>query len=421
MMAVLGVSSSAIAAPVNDAFANRLPIFNGTSNAVTGSNVGATLEAGEPIPTGYTSTNYQGTIWYEFQPVVDDWWEVTTVGSDFDTVISVWTGPSFASLFQVHVNDEAVEGKVSRLRFPSSGGGDTSYYIAVAGKGGARGNVKLTVLSRPDPMITSLSSVSINPTTVDVASAAASTTFTTVMSVNGDVASGYVKLYSPSGILVSTATYSVANRVGSSNLNATYHVTLTVPRYLVPGAYMLGFEAQDAISSPSKVESYGWDQLTALAAMPTLTVQNTATDSYTQFVQANGLFGASADKSADPDRDGVENLAEFGFGLDPNAVNLAPLIATGGNLTRRGLPNTYVTGTGVQARLRVEFIRRLSDPLVTYQVEFSDDLVHWMPATNPAVVLATGTGYEAVSVDDVTTGSVRPRRFSHVLITYALP
>ena len=420
---LLMVASGAFAAPVNDVFANRLPIFNGSSNAQTGSNVGATLEGTEPIPVGYTSASYSGTVWYEFQPAADGWYEVNTVGSSFDTVLAIWTGPNLSSLALEQVNDEAATGQVSRIRFQSHGAPDTSYYIAVAGRSPtARGNYKVTVQLGGNQMITALSAASFSPSTVDVTSAAATTTFSVVMSTSANVASGYVKLYDPNYTLAATATYSVTNRVGGSNINATYNVTVTMPRFLSPGTYVMGFQAQNATTNPTEVDSFGWEQMTAFLGAPTLTVQNTGgSDTYSQFVAANGLTGANAARTADPDGDGIENLTEFAFGLDPNVGSVAHLVTSGGTLSSRGLPNTYPTGTGSLQRLRVEFIRRVGDPAVTYQVEFSDDLVHWTAATNAAVVLGTSGGYEAVSVDDVTTGAVRPRRFAHVVINYSIP
>ena len=427
LLLLLVISSAGIAAPVNDSFANQIEVFSGGTNSVTGSNVGATIEAGEPIPAGYTTANYQATVWYVYKPVADDWHEVNTLGSAIDTVLAVWTGTSMSDMQLVNVNNEAFEGSVSRIRFRSYGAPDTSYFISVAGRNAAaRGNIKLTVQSAQQMILTDniFPAASVSPSTVDVSSAPASTTFSVEMQVLFDVQAGYVHLYSPNGQQVASASYSIANRINGTNSDGTYSVTLTVPRYLAPGTYMLGFEAQASLTNRIYADSYGWDQMTSLGSPLNLTVQNSGpVDTYNQFTVDNGLTGSGAAQTADPDADGLPNLTEFAFGLDPNVPNRVPLTVTGSTLVSRGTPKGSLAGTGSQQRLRVEFIRRVADASqgLTYRVEFSDDLLHWTAATNSAVVEATSGGYEAVTVDDQTTGAVSVRRFAHVVITYQLP
>ena len=420
---LLVLPRTGLGAPANDNFADAIEVFHGSTNSVTGSNAGATTEAGEIIPDGYSASSYSGTIWYVFRPASSSsgfLYEVNTVGSAIDTVVAVWTGTGFNDMQLVQVNDEAVEGGVSRVRF--AGLADASYYISVAGRSpAARGSITLTVLTGGPQMITSVDSPNFSPASVDVSTAAASTTFAVTLSVSANIAAGYVHLYSPARALVASSTYSVANRVSGSNNSGVYNIVLTVPRYLAPGNYLVGFEAQDNVNNTLKSDSFGWDQMSALSSLPTLTVQNTgAMDLYSQFTSNNGLSGASAALTADPDKDGVNNLEEFAFGLDPNAINHASVVVTGGTLTARGLPVAFLAGTGSQQRLRVEFIRRTDLSPLTYQVEFSDDLVHWSAATNSPVVQATAGGFEAVTVDDVITGAARSKRFAHVVMTYQL-
>jgi len=238
--------------------------------------------------------------------------------------------------------------------------------------------------------------------------------------VTSNVAAGYVKLYSADGSQAASATYTVSNRVSGTNASGVYNVALTLPQSLAPGSYLLGIQAQNAVSSPSKVDSYGWDQMTALGLPATLTLQNSKY-AYYQLMIDSGLAGAAAALTGDPEADGVKNLAEFAFGMNPAASDSGPLVVNGGTLVKKGLPITFVVGTGSQQRLRIEFVRRLADPgqqAPTYQVEFSDDVRTWTPAVNAAVVVASAGSYEVVSVDDQTTGAVRSKRFAHVVITY---
>jgi len=425
LLLLLAVPGFALA-DTNDSFANRIEVFD--SNTVTGSNVGATLEAGEPIPAGYTSSNYQATLWYVFNPAAEDWYEINTVGSAIDTVLAVWTGPSLNLLQLVHVNNEAIEGKVSRIRF--EGRPDTSYFISVAGRNAAaRGAVSLTVQLGGNEMIANgisgIISTGISPASVDVSTTTASTAFTVEMSVTSDILGGYVRVYAPSGQQVATSPLTVANRTSGYNLDGIYTVSVTLPRYLAPGTYWVGFEVQNAASNPSKTDSFGWDQMSSLGSFTnTFTVLNSgAVDTYGQFNYTYGFTGANAAQTADSDGDGIRNLAEFAFGTDPTIANTGPLVVTGGTLTQTGLPHIYLTGTGTQQRLRVEFIERVTDASqgLTYLVEFSDDLIHWTTSNNAPQVMATSGGYQAVFVEDQTFLPVKTHRFGHVRVNYQLP
>jgi hypothetical protein len=404
---------------VNDNFADKIQVFNGSTNAVTGSNLAATLEAGEPVPAGYTASTYQGTVWYLFKPAADIWYEINTVGSAVDTVLALWTGSSLNDLQLVHVNNEASEGGVSRIRFQSHGAPDSSYFISIAGRDVAgQGSLKLTIQPGGNQMIIPEPSISFTPSTVDLGTTT-STSVGLTMSVTSDVAAGYVKLYSSDGTQVASASYTVGNRVSGTNSSGLYNVTLPLPSSLAPGTYVLGMQAQNAVSSPSKADSYGWDQMSALGIPATLTIQNSKY-AYTQFTIDYALSGAAALKTADPDGDGMKNLEEFAFGLNPMSSDVVPLVVTGGTLVKRGVPTITLVGTGNQQRLRVQLVRRQagSQTPPTYVVEFSDDLINWTPATNAAMVLAAAGGYEAVSVDDITTGTQRSKRFAHVVISY---
>ena len=409
-------------APANDSYANSIEVFD--SNSVTGSNAGATLEAGEPIPAGYTTTNYQATIWYVFNPVAEEWYEINTIGSANNTVLAVWTGSSLGGLALMQVVNDNQAGTVSRIRFEGLPG--TSYYISVAAPNAAtHGPVTLTVQAGGNQMINGgIYSTSISPGTVDVSTATATTTFTIEMSVTSTIAGGYVAVYAPSGQQVATSPFTAAvNRISGNNFDGTYAVTLTLPRYLVPGTYQLGFEVQNAASNPSKMDSYGWNQMSSLGGL-TLTVLNSgAQDTYSQFIYSYGVPSASAAQTADFDTDGVSNLAEFAFATDPTAGTTGTFAMSGSTLTQTGLPHIFLTGTGTQKRLRVEFVERVADASqgLTYQVEFSDDLVHWAAAANAPQVMATSNGFQAVFVEDLIFGASKTYRFGHVRISYQLP
>ena len=136
------------AAPVaNDAFANATGIA-GMSGTVTGSNRNATSETGELAHAGQTASK---SIWYRWTAPASGSYTFKTLGSDFDTVLAVYTGSSLNSLFGVAANDDATDGLTSEVRFAALAG--TLYRIAVAGFNGASGNVTLRWEGVSAPMI----------------------------------------------------------------------------------------------------------------------------------------------------------------------------------------------------------------------------------------------------------------------------
>lgn len=131
------------APPSNDAFADA-QVLNGPG-IVTGTNVDATSEAGEPDRvTDDAGTYAPGTsVWYRWtspnsptQPEMQVW----TRGSDFDTVLGVYTGgPGVAGLTQVGANDDyGVASGPSRVQWQPAQ--NTTYYISVDGCCGAFGS-----------------------------------------------------------------------------------------------------------------------------------------------------------------------------------------------------------------------------------------------------------------------------------------
>src|SRR6185312_15082718 len=95
------VSTSAAAAPVNDDFADRLPIQLGVAD--TRSNIGATVEAGERLtandPDGFGCNKQGEAAPGDFQMNGTMWWDfignggpitVSTLTSNFDTVLGVY-------------------------------------------------------------------------------------------------------------------------------------------------------------------------------------------------------------------------------------------------------------------------------------------------------------------------------------------
>ncbi len=133
--------------PLNDNFAHRIPLY-GWSNNVTGSNVGATLEAGEPFAAGVPGGE---SVWWSWTAPASGTVTISTAGSDFDTTLGVVVGGSVTNLVAVAGNDDADPGNsvlTSLVRFDVQS--NVVYQISVDGNDtdevfGSNGVINLSV------------------------------------------------------------------------------------------------------------------------------------------------------------------------------------------------------------------------------------------------------------------------------------
>jgi hypothetical protein len=109
---------------------------------VTGSNVNATRESGEP----YIAYNRGGrSIWFTWTAPVSGRVSINTHGSSFDTLLGVYTGKLVSSLTRIASNDDDPAGGTltSAVTFNAIAG--QTYRIVVDGYNGASGTVKLNI------------------------------------------------------------------------------------------------------------------------------------------------------------------------------------------------------------------------------------------------------------------------------------
>jgi subtilisin family serine protease len=129
----------------NDAFGGAIPILcpddcaSGTSVRVTSSTRSATREPGEPTHGGYGAS---ASIWYSFSIGRAGTVTIDTQGSDFDTLLGVYTGSSVNALTTVTTNDDAPGGNWSRVEVVPTV--DTTYWVAIDGYGNRKGSTVLT-------------------------------------------------------------------------------------------------------------------------------------------------------------------------------------------------------------------------------------------------------------------------------------
>jgi len=123
--------------PANDNFANAITI-TGASGTIAGSNVGATVEPGEP--TSEVGAPVHTSIWYNWTAPASANVTFDTFGSDYDTVLIAYTGAAVNALTFIAGNDD-FGGSQSQITFAAVMG--TTYRIRVDGFDGSTGNVTL--------------------------------------------------------------------------------------------------------------------------------------------------------------------------------------------------------------------------------------------------------------------------------------
>lgn len=129
----------------NDNFSSRIAI-SGTSGQTTGSNINCTKELGEPNHAGNSGGQ---SVWWEWVAPASGQVEISTAGSNFDTLLAVYSGTSVSNLTTVASNDDYGMTYQSRVSFNAQQG--TSYKIAVDGWVTSAGNITLNWLLTPDP------------------------------------------------------------------------------------------------------------------------------------------------------------------------------------------------------------------------------------------------------------------------------
>ncbi len=116
---------------VNNNFANRIEL--GTPAHVTGNNTGAGTEGGEPTSQfgGGVFIQWGATLWYKWTAPFRGSVTIDTLGSEFDTVLSVYTGTAVNGLTLVQRNNDFGGTSGSLVSFAVTAG--TEYQIQVGG------------------------------------------------------------------------------------------------------------------------------------------------------------------------------------------------------------------------------------------------------------------------------------------------
>ena len=128
----------------NDRFADAVTL-SGASGTATGSNLGATLETGEPTHHGHASHS----VWWRWTAPGSGLVAFNTNGSNFDTVMVAYTGSAVNALTEVAWDDDSGTGLQSALGFNALAG--TTYRIVVDGYGSNTGDITLNWTQQTGP------------------------------------------------------------------------------------------------------------------------------------------------------------------------------------------------------------------------------------------------------------------------------
>lgn len=399
------------AAPANDSSSASTELLAGP--AVTGSNIGATLESGELIPAGYTAETYAGSVWWHWTPVMSGWFEITTEGSSVDTVLSVW-----------EVNDDAktlVHASAGRVQLQADS--NKTYKIAVAGRGAAaQGALSLRAFYIPAPFAKVLSA-KFEQTAVDVTTGSAGTKATLTIEASRELGEGGVfSVISPAGLAVASVPFSAENRVSGFVAHGEYEVSFSLPQYISEGGYTWNLSLVSS-KEIGQSASQGLGALTpAASGTGTLltVVNNGVVDGYAQWVAAQGggdLAGLVGGKGS---LEGNLSLGTYAFGGEGDGA----VVVNNGSLEKTGLPSiSAVSGSNGKKHLRVQYSKRKNAALqgLSYKVQFSDDLTNWVDSSSPGLTLASNSSFDAVAVDDTVATDEAARRFARVLVERTVP
>ena len=143
-LGVVAPLPASAAPPANDNFASPRNLGSAVSGNVTGVNLEATKELGEPDHAGNAGGH---SVWYRWTAPADGNEFFSTFGSDFDTLLAAYTGASLGSLTTVASNDDVGGSAQSAFSFHVTSG--VTYLIAVDGFSGKVGHINLTRGSAP--------------------------------------------------------------------------------------------------------------------------------------------------------------------------------------------------------------------------------------------------------------------------------
>ena len=387
--------------PANDDFENALDLGVGSAST-GGSNAGASGESGEPNHAGVSTP--LSSVWWSWTPPVSGSVTISTVGSDFDTTLAVYTGGFVAALTEIASNDdiEFLFNPQSEVTFSVSS--ETVYYITVDGYDVEEGNIALSVTYAPD----AVPEIKVEHSGVSVVDGISNVDFASVAIGASAVRSFTVRNIGTvplSGLLISivgshTADFSATSLPLSltAGESANFSVTLT------PIADGLRLASLQITSNDSDENPFDLD-LTGLAG--------TAMELYLSEAAAAGLGGISADPDSEPYGDGVANLLKFAFNMNLGGADSNQLLPGGTD----GLPH-FELASEPSNTWRFEYLRRKGSGLI-YTPMHSTQLSAgtFIPMVGIEIVSDIDETWERVVLSVPINFVTDPKGFGYVEVT----
>jgi hypothetical protein len=233
-------------------FANAT-VLSGSSVTVYGSNVGATLEAGEPPKAG----NRGGaSVWWFWTAPASGSVTISTAGSSFDTILGIFTGSSVSALTSIAYNDDIQPGVILQSRVTFNAVAGTRYAIGVDGYNGLTGNITLAV-SQAAPVTTYSCAYTLSASSASFASSGGSgsvgVTSGTGCSWTASSGTSWITITAgASGTGSGTVSYSVAANTSTSSRTGTMTIagqTFTVSQSGASCSYALSATSSSFSSS----------------------------------------------------------------------------------------------------------------------------------------------------------------------------
>ena len=139
------------------------------------------------------------------------------------------------------------------------------------------------------------------------------------------------------------------------------------------------------------------------------------TDLYPTWAASEGLTGPGAQPMATPFQDGVPNLLKYAFNLEGDHMDVRTLTPGTGTA---GLPVFRLIGSGAQAVLRAEYLRRAGSGM-TYTPKISTTLASgsFVPMGGTVTVTPVSIAWERVVVEVPRNPATTPRTFGIVEVT----
>ena len=129
--------------PVNDDLADAI-VLGELPSTVYGANIGASQEPSERLAS--CAADAGTAVWWRYTAAETGSLYLNTDGSNFNTVLGIWTGSNHP-LNELACDNDSGPGSLSWLSFDANAG--ESYYIRVSGYGGAEGEIVLNTTTLP--------------------------------------------------------------------------------------------------------------------------------------------------------------------------------------------------------------------------------------------------------------------------------